>query len=173
MEERKVTKTATLIISAIIIILQLFYSPNWEYVGIYTDCKLIGRFLYPFFHANLIHCCLNIWCLLSIIFIYDVSFFRLIVAYIIAITFPINIFGQFLDNMNIPTVGLSAVVFFLFGSISFEVSRKWYYQSWMVFYIILGFVFPKTNGWLHLYAYVLGLFFALLNKPIKPFNYDK
>ena len=94
-------------------------------------------------------------------------------SYIIAATIPIDTLGNFIDNMTLPTVGLSAMIFVLFGSISFEVLQKWYYQAWMLFYLTIGFFFPNTNAWIHLYCYIAGLVIALMNKPIKSKHYDK
>lgn len=86
-------------------------------------------------------------------------------AYVVAVTMPVDTLGVFLPLDN-PTVGLSGVVYVLFGTISFEVARKRYFQFWMLFYISVGFIFPNTNAWLHLYCYLCGFLFALLNKPI-------
>ena len=93
-------------------------------------------------------------------------------AYVIAVTVPVDTLGSFI-NIASPTVGLSAVVFVLFGSISFEVVRKWYYQGWMLLYLVVGFLFPNTNAWLHLYCYLAGLLVALLNKPVKSRQYGR
>lgn len=89
----------------------------------------------------------------------------MLVAYLLAVTVPVDTLGGFLPFDN-PTVGLSGVVYVLFGSISFEVLRKRYYQCWMLFYIGIGFFMPNTNAWLHLYCYLCGFVVALLNKPI-------
>ena len=116
---------------------------------------------YPFYHVGIVHALLNAWCLLSVVFIYDISMLRLCLAYIIAVFIP------FICLSDTPTVGLSGLVFALFGSISFEVGRKVYYQLWMIAYLIIGFVFPNTNAWVHLYCYLAGCAVALLNKPVK------
>lgn len=166
MDKRKNEKIAALSVGVVIICLSLLLTADWNSVGVYAGCSLYGRLLYPFFHANILHALLNVWCLLSLVFIYDISIGRLLLAYIVAVTVPIDTLGIFIAALNAPTVGLSAVVFMLFGSISFEVLRKWYYQAWMLFYLIAGFIFPNTNAWLHLYCYLAGLVIALLNKPI-------
>ena len=59
------------------------------------------------------------------------------------------------------------MVFALFGRISFEVKRKLYYQAWMIAYLVIGFLFPNVNAWIHLYCYAIGFAVALINKPIK------
>ena len=156
------TKKAAKIISILVSIFVVFICiADWSAVGIYTGCGLRCRFLYPFYHANLLHATLNAWGLLSVIFIYDISLSRLILAYIIAICIPSFCLS------DIPTVGLSSVVFVLFGSISFEVQRKAYYQLWMFAYLVAGFFFPNTNALVHLYCYLAGVAVALMNKPIK------
>lgn len=170
MDKRKKEKITALLISAVVVLLPLLVSPEWNEVGIYSGCRLQGRLLYSFFHANILHAVLNAWCLLSLVFVYDISCWRMLLAYVIAVTVPVDTLSSFI-NMASPTVGLSAVVFVLFGSISFEVVRKWYYQGWMLLYLVVGFLFPNTNAWLHLYCYLAGLLVALLNKPVKSRHY--
>lgn len=165
MAERKVEKIAALVIGTAVVILAVVVSPDWNGVGIQAGCALSGRLLYPFFHANILHAALNVWCLLSLVFIYDITALRLLMAYIVAASVPVDTLGTFVCMAH-PTVGLSGMVYFLFGSISFEVSRRRYFQLCMAFYIVFGFLFPNTNAWLHLYCYLVGLSVALLNKPV-------
>lgn len=161
MDKKKAAKAISLLVSILVFCLSLQDISDWSAVGIYSGCRLSCRVLYPFYHAGLLHAILNAWCLLSIVFIYDITLWRLALAYAIAIFIPS------LCLSHIPTVGLSGLVFALFGSISFEVGRKVYYQLWMIAYLIIGFVFPNTNAWVHLYCYLAGCAVALLNKPIK------
>lgn len=162
MDTRKVEKTASLVIALSAVCLSLIGVDDWHSVGIYAGCSLRSRLLYPFFHANLFHATMNVWCLLSVVFIYDVSIWRLLLAFVVAATVPVGMLG-----MDAPTVGLSGVVFVLFGTLSFEVLRKRYYQMWMLFYLALGFLLPNTNALLHLYCYAVGFVISVLNKPIK------
>ncbi len=166
MDTRKVEKIAALFVGTVIVFLSLFYS-NWRAVGIYCGCGLHGRLLYPFFHVNVIHGALNVWCLLCIVFYYDVRIWRILLAYIIAVSIPIDTLGSLVGGLDVPTVGLSGVIFALFGQLSFEVRRKLYYQAWMLVYLSVGFIFPSSNGWIHLYCYAAGFALALLNKPFK------
>lgn len=161
----KVEKASAVVIALLVTVLSFFHIAGWHSVGIYAHCPLAGRFLYPFFHSGVFHASLNAWCLLSVVFSYGVSFRRMLVAYLLAVTVPVDTLGGLLPFDN-PTVGLSGVVYVLFGSISFEVLRKRYYQCWMLFYIGIGFFMPNTNAWLHLYCYLCGFVVALLNKPI-------
>ena len=140
---------------------------DWDGMAIHAHCPLQGRLLYPFFHAGIIHAALNAWVLLSIVFIYEVSMGRLILAYIVAVTIPVDSLETLIPSIGKPTVGLSGCIFFLFGSLSFSVARKMYYQSWMAFYLALGFLPHAMNGWLHLYCYAAGLLLACLQKPFE------
>lgn len=162
MEERKVEKASVIIIWAVVSIL-VCVNVDYYDIGIYSEGPLTGRFLYPFFHANFFHSTLNMWCMTSLVFTYEITMRRILLAYIVAVSVPLSWFPC---SNNIPTIGMSGVIYFLFSSISFEVKRKLYYQSWMAFYLIIGFFFPNTNAWIHLYCYLLGLIWALLNKPI-------
>lgn len=159
---RKAEKIAALLTAVVVICLAAGGVDDWHAVGIYAGCELRGRVLYPFFHTGMLHAVLNAWCWLGVVFIYDIRMWRLLAAYLIAVAVPAGAFG-----MTVPTVGLSGVVFALFGAISFEVARRWHYQAWMATYLAVGFLFPGTNAWLHLHCYAMGLLVALLNKPIK------
>lgn len=156
---------AAVAVALLVVALSPFRIAGWGEVGIYAHCPMSARLLYPFFHAGVLHAALNAWCLLSLAFLYKVTCKRILVAYTMAVTVPVDTLSAFLPFDN-PTVGLSGVVYVLFGSISFEVARKRYFQLWMLSYITVGFILPNTNAWLHLYCYLCGLAFALLNKPI-------
>lgn len=158
---KKIEKTTGLLIAAFILMSTLVYVPDWNAVGVAIDCNILQRLGYSFFHASFLHAIVNAWCLVSILFIYDVSWRRLIAAYLIAVAAP-----EFVLSPT-PTVGLSAVCFALLGSIAFQVKRKLYYNGCMALYIALGFIFPLVNGWLHLYSYVAGLLVGFLNMPIQ------
>ena len=149
-------------LSALVIVLTLSMVPitDWSVVGVSRGCALSSRLCYPFFHASLLHAALNAWCFVSILFLYDLSWPQVAVAYIIAVVAP-----DFALS-SVPTVGLSGVCFALLGSIAFQVKRKRYYNACMALYITLGFLFPLVNGWLHLYSYVAGLFVGFLTMPL-------
>ncbi len=161
MDKKKAAKVTSLLVLILVFCFSLQDIADWSAVGIFTGCGLGCRLSYPFFHVGILHALLNAWCLLSVVFIYDISLLRLCLAYGIAVFVP-----SFCMS-DIPTVGLSGLVFALFGSISFEVGRKVYYQLWMLAYLIIGFLFPNTNAWVHLYCYLAGCMVALLNKPVK------
>lgn len=164
---RKAEKATTLAICLIVIILSITNFYDWHTVGIYAGGEWVGRVLYPLFHAGIIHATLNAWCLICIVFVYNVRFPLLILAYITAVTYPIDTITKLLSLSSMPTVGLSGIVFFLFAAICFQVNRRLYYQTWIISYLAVGFLLPQTNAWLHIYCYACGMIVALLNYPIK------
>lgn len=176
-------KTAALVLTAVCIILSAVQYvaavPQLSDVGICKDCTILARFAYSFFHASIIHTLVNCWCLLSIVFIYDVSLWYMAIAYAIAVTFPVTTLSATVPHASaweIPTVGLSAVCFALLGMIAFQVQRKVLYHSWVLSFIVIGFILPPLcsacgysiatpNNILHLYCYVVGLMVGFLNSP--------
>lgn len=143
-----------------ILLSALIYVPDWSAVGVSPGCNILQRLGYSFFHASLIHAAINAWCLISILFLYDVAWWHIVMAYLIATIAPDVVLS------STPTVGLSAVCFALLGMIAYQVKRKLYYNCCMAIYIALGFLFPLVNGWLHLYCYAAGLFVGFINMPI-------
>lgn len=156
----KIEKAVGLLIALYIVISAMLYSPDWNAVGVSRGCDFSQRLSYSFFHASFFHAALNAWCFISILFLYDVPWTRLLAAFFIAVAAP-----DFALS-SVPTVGLSAVCFALLGTLAFQVKRKLYYNSWMAVYISLGFLFPLVNGWIHLYCYLAGLCVGLLIFPI-------
>lgn len=153
-------KGLTLIVSVSVIIMACLDGCHWDDWGVVRDCDIARRLCYSLVHASLLHALVNVWCLMSVVFIYDISLWRLLTAYIIAVSVP----GFALSE--VPTVGLSTVCYALMGSLSFEVRRKAYFQGWMIFYIGIGFLFPGVNAIIHVYGYVAGLIVGLLNAPM-------
>lgn len=167
MVRHKEAKNAALLTAVIIILMPFTFAPDWSVVGITDGSPLATRFVYSFFHASTFHAIINAWCLLSIVFLYDVSIWRLLTAYIVATIVP----GFLLSE--VPTVGLSCVCYFLLGSLFFEVKRKFYFMSSMALYIAVGFLFPSVNAVIHVYGYLAGLLVGLLNAPLSCFHLKK
>ncbi len=161
---RSLSKAASLIIAAVILLGSFIYVPDWSVIGVAKGCTFIPRIGYPFFHVSFIHALVNAWCLLSIVFIYDISIWRLLTAYIVAVCVP-----EFLLS-DVPTVGMSCVCYSLLGSLIFEVKRKLYFQFCMALYIAVGFFFPAVNAFIHIYGYLAGLIVGLLNTPLSCFK---
>lgn len=160
MVRRKEAQASALIITVVVLLLYFLKIPP-DLVGLSSVSGFYTRFTYQFFHASLLHAAINCWALLSVVFIYDVSWRMILTGYIVSALFPISLLGT-----SIPTIGLSGLIYFLFGRISLSVVRKVYFQGWMFFFIGVGFSFATTNAWMHLFCYVIGVFIAFLNKSI-------
>ncbi len=154
---QKIAKAASLVIALLVVLVELFGCGDWSLVGVSIGSSLPARFLYPFFHASILHALLNAWCLLSIVFIHQVSLWRLFIAFLTSFAVPVWALS------DEPTVGLSCVCFFLLGSLTFEVRRKLYFFFCIGLYLLLGFFFPKVNALIHLYGYIAGLSVGLIN----------
>lgn len=122
MRNRK-TKWAALII-AIIISLLLIPDVPYHSVGIYKDCPFINRLTYHFFHANIIHLVLNIWCFLHCVFLCNIGIGRWLTAFIIASAAPC------LDTT--PAIGLSGICFAFLGMLSLHVPNKRQYHTYII-----------------------------------------
>lgn len=164
MVRQKNAKSATLLTAAVVLLMSLTYIPDWSMVGVADSAALTARLVYPFFHASFLHAAVNVWCLLSIVFIHDVSLWRLLAAYVAAVLVP----GFLLSD--VPTVGLSCVCYFLLGSLLFEVERKMWFLFCMAIYIAVGFLLPSVNALVHLYGYLAGLMVGMLNAPLSCFR---
>lgn len=162
MVQETLSRAAALTLAAIVMFIYVFIDIAPEDVGIMQGVTFSNRLTYSFFHASFLHALINVWCLLSVVFMYPISIWSLLMAFAVAISFPIDVV-----SVTMPTIGLSGVCFALMGRISFMVRRKWYYQAWLWFYILLGFLFPNTNGWLHLYCYLMGALIGFFNKPLR------
>lgn len=138
---------------------------GWQEVGIAQGAGLIQRLTYHFFHANISHIAMNVWTFLSLLFLFDISIKKLTMAYIISCTFPVDTIATLATSYpKLPTVGLSGVIYALLGIVSYDVAKPKEYQASIILSLILGFMFPKINGWIHLYCYVAGLSLATLNR---------
>ncbi len=179
-------KAAVLILSVVCIIICLLtpaMGVSLADMGICKGCSLTARFAYSFFHASVPHALINCWCLLSIAFIYRISFGYLIAAYTIAVTYPVNaIYALQCSIFNVqcstPTIGLSAVCFALMGMVSFQSRRKLYYHFFILSFILFGCIvshlassvcgydIATPNNLLHIYCYVCGIIIGILNTPL-------
>ena len=162
MVRRKEAKIAALLVVGLSLIL-CFLDVPLEKVGICRNGSFYTRMTYHFFHASLLHWFANAWCLLSLFFIYEMSLRHMLSAYIIASIVPMCLFPS---SFSVPTVGLSGICFALMGRVALYVDKKLYYQAWLLFYLAVGFLFPGSNGWLHLYCYAAGMFVGFINKPL-------
>lgn len=156
MVRRKKKEIAIYVVAAVILALSFW---PWN-IGATSQATFHERMLYPFFHANIFHAVCNLWCLIAMERYYDISPWKYLMAYLIAVSVPsVVLTAQ-------PTVGMSGVCFALMGMITWEVARKLYWTAWIMAFLVTGFLFPHVNAWLHLYCYLAGLLIGILNAPI-------
>ena len=166
MLRRKETKTAALVLSlAVMLVFLLCKLLGWDMTawGITANSSWPHRLIYHFAHASLIHAGLNVWCLLSIVFTFDVPLSYLLWAYALASSCPCLIMeGQ-------PIIGLSGICFALLGLVSWQ-AHKLRYHLWIIIFIALGFATTllfhlAIANLLHAYCYVTGVAVGFLNSP--------
>ena len=162
------TQAASLILTLLAFVLMLCPIDIRQW-GISQGCTFWQRLAYPFLHASWLHVGLNCWCLLSIVFTRDIKPWQLIMAYIIAISYPVDLLSSTAQALSpsspLSTVGLSGFIFALLGTISLQ-SRKWYLNIAIIgTFIAIGFLLPGINATLHLYCYLAGLLVSVLTTP--------
>ena len=161
MLRRKKTKVVALL-TAIATLALLFVNYDPEAVGIYRDaggvCWSARQLTYHFFHANLLHLALNLWCFLSCVFLADVSAGKLTAAYFIASSVP--------AWQAVPTVGLSGVCFALLGLVMWQSHNKMYCNVCVIASIALPelLLHGHVNSALHAYCYSVAVIMGGLQK---------
>lgn len=143
-----------------ICLLLFFVQDDVGRFGICSGCGASARILYPFFHGNAFHLAINIFVFLQAVFLADVSFLAVLLSWIIASTvFPVT--------WSTPTVGLSGVIYALFGIITWRSSSPLFFVSCTMLYVAIGLLNPASNTYLHLYSYAVGLLVGILGKPVE------
>lgn len=159
MAPRTIQKTSGILVALISIALCLHPSP--EIYGIYVGSPASNRLLFSLFHASAIHTILNLWCFLSLVFLYPVSTLQLAIAFFISVTAPDCVL------FSTPTVGLSAVCYSLIGllaPVGQGALRLLRYLAFFTPYLVLGFIFPSVNGLLHIYCMVASIIIVTIQK---------
>lgn len=148
MVRAKETKTTSLILTAVVMVLSVAM-PGGCGIGLTAGGSVVGRLLYPFMHVNILHAGMNCWCLLSVVFLYDLPLWTLLASYLVAVCVP----AELVPGL---TMGMSGICFCLLGMSSWLVQRKLYYNAMAVAFMGMGFLFPNCAAWIHVYCYVLG-----------------
>ena len=116
---------------------------------LHGGCSLEERMLYPLFHVTWWHLAVNLWCFLSLVFLYGVRWRHLVLAYGAAVVFPTVLCPS-------PTMGLSGVCFALMGLWASKVERKKYYQIYIWGFIAFSALCGGTNTALHVWGFAIG-----------------
>lgn len=157
MVSQSIAKTASLMLAAVCIAIFLAV-PNP--VALSKDF-LCSRLTYHFFHASFLHLSLNLWCLLSLVFISNVGMPKIILAFTIASAVP---------NASIPAdgaIGLSALLFSLFG-LTAPFSPACLSPKAVLSYALPltpFFILPNMAGAIHLFCFAAGSLVAFFTNP--------
>ena len=122
----------------------------FEGTGICEGCSWIARLTYPMFHANLIHAISNAWCLVTVVFLYDLPWWKIAIAYLIAVSVPTFALS------TTPAVGMSGVCFALMGLSLPSIRRKLFFNAWVACFLAVGVIMPGVAWKVHLYCYITG-----------------
>lgn len=145
------TKWAALAIATAALVLSPF-----DGAGIHVGCSWVERVTYPLFHVNLLHAFCNAWCLISLVFLYDLPWWKVALAFIIAVSVP----GLLLTET--PVVGMSGACFALMGLVVPIVRSKMMLLGWISLFLVIGFMFPNVAAWVHVYCFTVGLLAGLI-----------
>lgn len=127
-------KNISLTIAAVcIIITAAGIGDGWEAA---QGSPLVCRVTYQFVHAGWLHLAVNLWCLLTIAFLWPSRRWQLLAAFIIAATAPSACFAT-------PVVGLSGLLFALIAIQSFSAASPFRFHLSMFLTIALMFLIPR------------------------------
>lgn len=153
-------KTFSLLTIFPLVLLMVLRPWDFTTIGFYAEGGLTGRLVYPFFHVGFLHLFFNWYTLLAIAFSFPIRISRFVVAYVVAISFPIATAVKLFPQLHTPTVGLSGMIYFLYGSLLFMVANKKTFLSYAGIYIAFGFWLVGGNAPLHLYTFIMGIVYA-------------
>ena len=144
-------------IETIAILLVTYLIPN---SGYYYGSPIWTHFTYMFAHANLLHLICNLYAL----YICISKRINLFHVYIIGVAV------SFIAMNNIPTVGASSCVYVMLGINVYGAKRKTHLIA--VCAVLLGFLMPNVNAWIHVYSYILGMTYYAILIHIRMYNDD-
>ena len=147
------------------------FVPEWIFAhcSFYSDCGLINRFVYPFFHRTPLHLALNFIVLLQLNSFLD-RFFegdnlkeRRIIA---VVSYIICVGCSFCSNSYLPTIGLSGYTSAKYGIIVSVIDPKDILIAAITLAAFnLGFMLiGGVNFILHISCFIVGLFFGLIRE---------
>lgn len=132
--------------------------------------RIIGHHLcYPFIHANPLHAAINGWVLIQIAWRTPIGMHHLILAFVIAWCCPAAVadFGMSTVLSGNSTVGMSGVVYALFGMLMPKVARPVRYNLVIALWLVIGALAGSTAVGVHGFCYLEGVFFEGLLKAWK------
>lgn len=158
MLRRSKEKAAVLLLTVLLVVLSMS-DTAMNALAVSEATPAVRRFTYQFAHAGMLHALVNCWCLLSVEFLREVSWRKLLAAYFISATFPSVLLSA------TPIVGCSGACFALLGMCALGEGVR--YHIFIAAVLSIGFLLPSMASWLHLYCYAAGLLLSLPFYPIK------
>ena len=122
---------------------------------------LLQRVTFHFFHANVIHLVMNIYCLLCLAFLFELSLTRMFLAYLIAASYPTVLFPP-----DLPIIGLSGCIYAAIGLIFFNYDLRMLVLVSLGMYSCFGLLFGNFAVGLHLYCFFAGFLVSLITSDI-------
>ena len=122
---------------------------------------LLCRLAYPFIHAHPLHAAVNGWVLLQLAFRTPLTLRRLLLAFVVAWSCPAFI-AVWPTASSSSVVGLSGVLYALFGMWMPHVARRLRYNAIVALWLAAGLCTTSVAVGLHLYCYLLGILLSIL-----------
>lgn len=122
---------------------------------------LLCRLAYPFIHAHPLHTAVNGWVLLQLAFRTPLTLRRLLLAFVVAWSCPAFI-AVWPTAGPSTVVGLSGVLYALFGMWMLHVARRLRYNAIVALWLAAGLCTTSVAVGLHLYCYLLGILLSIL-----------
>jgi len=144
---------------------------------------LLCRLAYPFIHAHPLHAAVNGWVLLQLAFRTPLTLRRLLLAFVVAWSCPafIAVWPTADTDLFVGTtamvdpsamtaltaapstvVGLSGVLYALFGMWMPRVANRLRYNAIVTLWLVAGLCATSVAVGLHLYCYLLGILLSIL-----------
>ena len=144
---------------------------------------LLCRLAYPFIHAHPLHAAVNGWVLLQLAFRTPLTLRRLLLAFVVAWSCPafIAVWPTAGTDLFVGTsamvdlsamtaltvapssvVGLSGVLYALFGMLMPRVANRLRYNAIVALWLVAGLCATSVAVGLHLYCYLLGILLSIL-----------
>ena len=153
--KHRYAKWAALIYSALLVMVYIIIG-NDTGLALGNDGRWWQHLTFHHIHASVFHLLCNLWAFLWIVFYLNPSAARLVLAFVLASTFPSELVG------DLPIMGLSGIIYCLLGlSIQPTLRGIIRYNGIILLVILGGLLVPSVSVSIHLYCYLMGLVVAV------------
>lgn len=113
-----------------------------------ASAPLYTHLVYMFGHANILHWLINAWAIMTL--------HKIISARMAAVAYSTAVILSFFINQ--PTVGASAMIFFVFGCLTPTLAaHNRVFLLQIAIFLVAAFFIPNIAASLHLAAYIIGI----------------